>query len=220
VSLAEFQRAFADLVASPVLTMEARRDPSVVLRAYELDAREQRRLVAMIHDPAMSVNCTLFRVNRLTPLYSVLPLTCQWLGERLGAELDAFWEASRDATLQFGPEAARFGAWLHDRIRRGRLQGGPLEDAIRFELAAFEVRTASVVEGAACDPHPRKRLVAFQYPPEAVFRLTEAPVGRLAEPEWLLLDATSTELRVQRVVAWASDVEDATRMPPSGAREI
>jgi hypothetical protein len=201
MSLAEFQRAFADLIASPALTLRARCEPDDVFGSYDLDAREHRRLRAMVRDEGMSVNCTLFRVNRFTPLYSVLPLTCHWIGTRLGPELDAFWDASRDATLQYGPEAERFGAWLDARIAARVVEGGPVEDALAFELAAFHVRTAPTAGDPASEVHPRKRLVAFRHPVDLVLNPPADPhaVASLAEPEWLLLDATSGELEVRRV---------------------
>jgi hypothetical protein len=201
MSLAEFQRAFSDLIASPALALGARHHAGNVLSGYDLDARERRRLIAMTRDPAMSINCTLFRVNRLTPLYSVLPLTCRWLGTRLSAQLDAFWAASRDATIQYGPEAWRFGEWLQDQIRAGLLSPGPIEDAIQFEVAAFEVRTAPSDLPADRYPHPRKRVVRFKYAPDVV--LNPSTLDENCEPspteECLLLDATGEALQVYRL---------------------
>jgi hypothetical protein len=47
--------------------------PDTAFSAYDLTPRESRRLALMLCDEGMSVNCTLYRVNRLTPLYSVRP---------------------------------------------------------------------------------------------------------------------------------------------------
>jgi hypothetical protein len=201
MSLAEFQRAFADLISSPQRVLAARLDAGEVLRRYALDAREHRRLTAMINDPGMSINCTLYRVNRFTPLYAVLPLTCDWLGARLSTELDAFWASSRDATLQYGPESHRFGLWLQERIEAGVLPPGPIEDAIRLELAAFEVRTTSSALPSESYPHPRKRLLRFTYPTAAVLHPGSATSDVPAPPaqEWVLLDATGDALRVNRL---------------------
>jgi hypothetical protein len=188
MALIEFQRAFADLAASPRRCLLARVNPEIVLKSYNLSSIERRRLATMVRDRAMSVNCTLYRVNRLTPIYSVLPLTCFYLGDRLGSELDVFWASFDDATLQYGKEAWRFGNWLFARIAAGAIPRGPVEDAIRFELAAFEVRTA---------PPPRTRLLHFAYEPRAVLNpasgddLVPAPCDR-----WVLLDATGASLEV------------------------
>lgn len=201
MSLAEFQRAFADLISSPPLVLAARANPDAVLGDYHLDARERRRLIAMLGDAGMSINCTLFRVNRLTPLYSVLPLTCAWLGASLSTELDAFWAASRNASLQYGPEAWRFGRWIQARIEAGSLSPGPVEDALRFELAAFEVRTAATEGPPELYPHPRKRLLRFRYPADIVLDPRADASSRAPSPrgEWLLLDATGETLEVYRL---------------------
>src|SRR5215208_487041 len=143
MSIAEFQRAFADLIASP--------ERCVALR-------EKKRLETMVHHEAMSVNCSLYRVNRLIPVYSVLPHSCRLLGNRLMDELDAFWAASRHATLQYRWESWRFGLWLEERIAARRLPGGPVEDAIRLEMAMFDVKAAQR------DCHPERSEGPFLLP--------------------------------------------------------
>jgi hypothetical protein len=200
LSLTEFQRAFADLIASPELCLSVRDKPADALAQYELSHRERSRLEAMVRDEAMSINCTLYRVNRLTPLYSVLPLTCLLLGDRLGLELEEFWKSFDDATLQYRREAWRFGEWLLKRIGAGLLNGGPIEDAIRFELAAFEVRTAPRESGQTdAYSHPRKRLERFAYDPEQLLKHATGPLEPLSREEWILLDATGDELVVHRL---------------------
>ena len=201
MSLGEFQRAFADLAASPEQCLAARRDLVGWSTTYDLTERERRRLAAMVHDESMSVNCTLYRVNRLTPIYSVLPLTCSFLGDRLLPELLSFWDSITDATLQYRREAWRLAHWLLDRIAAGKLAGGPIEDAIRFELAAFDARTGEHIAAPPdAFPHPRKRLVRFSYNPQEVLdpdsTLEWIP---LDEPRHVLLDATGDTL-VVRVV--------------------
>jgi hypothetical protein len=203
VSLTEFQRAFADLIASPERCLEAREEPSKVFGSYELTRREQLRLTCMVRSAAMSVNCTLYRVNRLTPIYSVLPLTCSLLGDQLRSELEAFCALSDHATSQYRREALRFAKWLLDRISSGMLRGGPIEDAIAFERAAFDVRTAPRIPNRSDGHlHPRKRLLRFTYDPDVV--LNPAKGGnssprRCGEEEWVLLDATGDSLTVFRL---------------------
>jgi hypothetical protein len=65
----------------------------------------------------MSHHCTLYRANRLTAIARSLPQTCEQLGASLNAELEAFWESSVEAELQFKREAERFARWLLRRIR-------------------------------------------------------------------------------------------------------
>jgi hypothetical protein len=198
VALKDFQRAFADLASSPDRCLAARENPEKALASYDLTSVERRRLAAMVRDSAMSVNCTLYRVNRLTPIYSVLPLTCSYLGDRLGSELDLFWASFDDATLQYGKEARRFGDWVLSRIAAGQIAGGPIEDAIRFELAVFEVRTAPRVATLPGEsPHPRTQVVRFEYEPRQVLDPALGDkVVPVANGRWVLLDATGEALEV------------------------
>ena len=192
MSLAEFQRAFADLIASPQACLEARQRPAAAFAKYSLTAREVDRLRAIVRDEGMTANCTLYRVNRLVPVYAVLPLTCRLLGAALLPQLERFWAACEGATLQYRLEAWRFGDWLLERLRDGSLARGPLEDVIRFERAAYEVQTA---------PHGsdrRRQIVSFRYDP-AVLLDPDADLSAL-EPLphgiELLLDGTSGALEV------------------------
>ncbi|MEO8506673.1 MAG: hypothetical protein ABI593_03490 [Betaproteobacteria bacterium] len=125
MALAEFQRAFADLIASPERCLAARAPASTVFDCYDLTPLETRRIQTMVRDHGMSINCTVYRVNRLTPVYFALPLCCMFLGECLTAELDAFWAASRDVTLQYGREAWRSGLRIQDRIASEVPSPGP-----------------------------------------------------------------------------------------------
>lgn len=191
MSLAEFQRAFADLIASPQACVEARRRPAEAFAEYALTTREVARLRAIVTDDGMAANCTLYRVNRLVPVYGVMPLTCRLLGAALLPELEAFWGACDRATLQYRLEAWRFGEWLLDRLTTGALPRGPLEDVIRFELAAYEVRTA---------PHgsDRRQIVPFRYDPAVLLDPDGDLSGleALARPIGLLLDGTGDSLEV------------------------
>lgn len=191
MSLSEFQRAFGDLIASPQLVLHVRRDPSAALSLYVLSDRELKRLSAMCADEAMSINCTLYRVNRLVPIYSVLPRTCMMLGARLENELTEYWRSERDSTLQFHRQSVRFAEWLRARRSAGTLQGGPWEDALRFELTVFEVRTAPSEPGAGTvESERRRRTVVFHYDPEWVINgepSSEAPL--LDVPIAIIIDA-------------------------------
>ena len=201
MSLTEFQRALSDLISTPELALSARVDAPAVLSLYDLSEREHRRLSAMLRDRGMSANCTLYRVMRLTPIYSVMPLTCAWLGERLRPELDAFWRATQDATIQYGREARAFSAWLETGIATGRLEHGPLEDALRFELACFEVKTAPrVAGGVRGEVQPRVRWLRLSYDLEQI--LEPSPARRPAKagsPTCVVIDGTAEELQVSVV---------------------
>jgi hypothetical protein len=176
MSLPEFQRATAELVASPQRCLRARADFDTETRDYTLTDRERRRLRAILHDPAMSVNCALYRVNRMVPLLSTLPLTCRHLGATMKSELNEFWREHPDACPRFDVEARRFGVWLYRRVAEGARAPGPLLDALRFELAVFEATTAGGV-----------RWVRFDHEPYGVLH-PPASADPLPAPEWLLIE--------------------------------
>lgn len=194
MSIAEFQRAFADLVAHPEQVLGVRAGDDAVLADYDLSPRERERLEILANDAGMSVNCSLYRVNRLIPVYSVLPHTCRLLGDRLMGELDGFWAASRHATLQYRWESWRFGLWLQERIAGGHLPGGPVEDAIRLELAMFDAQ-------AAANPRERRRLVRLHHDPYALLDPTVPSSALQAAPGEIgvLVDATTRPVRVHVV---------------------
>ena len=155
MSIAEFQRAFADLVAHPEQVLGVRAGDDAVLADYDLSPRERERLEILANDEGMSVNCSLYRVNRLIPVYSVLPHTCRLLGDRLMAELDGFWAASRHATLQYRWESWRFGlvrlrhdpqALLDPAVPASALQPAPGEIGVLVDATTRPVRVHVVAD--------------------------------------------------------------------------
>jgi hypothetical protein len=195
MSLAEYQRAFSDLIASPELSVAVRTEPATALAGYALSPREQRRLAAQVAHPGMSINCTLYRVNRLTPIYPVLPRTCALLGDRLMAELEACWSATGDATQQFAREATRFAGWLATRIDAGQLPSA-LGDALRFELAVFELRGGT---GGHAGHEGASAIVELHHDPAAVLTDAARPedCSRLARPARLRLCVRGGEIEVE-----------------------
>ena len=133
MSLEQFQRAFADLAASPPFCVAVRSNPEL-LDEYALTGRERERLEAMAAHPGMSHNCTLYRANRLTPIARCLPATCLHLGPRLRAEFDSFLAASGAFDLQFRGEAERFARYLIARIDSGALDDTELRHCLDREL--------------------------------------------------------------------------------------
>ena len=133
MSLEQFQRAFADLVASPPFCLAVQSSPEL-LDDYTLTWRERERLQAMASHPGMSHNCTLYRANRLTPIARCLPATCLHLGPRLRAEFDNFLATSDAFDLQFRGEAERFGRYLGARLACGAIEDPELRRCLDREL--------------------------------------------------------------------------------------
>lgn len=140
MTVAAFQRAFADLAGSPGLCLAVRSDPAAALAAYDLDPRERGRLARAVWQRGMDANCTLYRVTRITPLNTVLPLTLGVLREDLRTLLDAYWDEHPVHDVQFAREATRFIAWLekHRAVLPEPADG--VIDLARRELAAEAAR--------------------------------------------------------------------------------
>jgi hypothetical protein len=110
--LVEFQRALADLTASPELCREVRREPAILRQRYQLTEREWRRLTAIAGSRGMEANCVLYRANRLAPIALNLPDTCKALGETLTQHVSAYWDSEPITDVHFLVEADRFGQYL------------------------------------------------------------------------------------------------------------
>ena len=140
MSLAAFQRAYADLAASPRLCLAVRADPVAALARYDLEARERDRLARAVWQRGMDANCTLYRVTRITALNTVMPLTLKLLKPGLRALLDAYWEAHPVHDVRFTHEAARFIAWLETRPAALPQPADDLLALARRELAVAKAR--------------------------------------------------------------------------------
>lgn len=159
MTLAAFQLALTDLIASPSLCVEARVDPESALARYDLTPRERRRLAIVVAQPGMSTSCTLYRVNRITPIASYLPLSTALLGDRLLGEAERFWAEGRPEDLQFGPETERFASFLERRLADGELDDPYLLEVLSLELAVNRLRTTPEAE------RPRSVTVPFEHDP-------------------------------------------------------
>jgi hypothetical protein len=177
MSISGFQRAIADLIASPSMCLAVRQDSGRHLAAYELTERERRRLATVVWQRGMSTSCTLYRINRVTPLYSLLPLTCQLLGDRFIEQVTIFWQEAGDGHPEFLPEARRFADFLSRRAASAELSEPYLDEVLRFELALnalhflprrdprFAVATGSRPAGHGLRINPLIRLVKFDHEP-------------------------------------------------------
>lgn len=186
MSLLSFQQALAALIASPELCVEARQQPDAVFASYDLTDRERKRLETIVFQRGMSVNCTLYRVNRITPIYTLLPYTCLLLGERLMPLAAAFWEACRQSDLQFKREIEGFADYLENQIAQGRLQVLYLPEILRMESAINALKFLPKQQDAAS----RVRYIPFEHEPGPLLEALSAlrlPEVMPAEGNWLLI---------------------------------
>ena len=205
MSLAEFQRALGDLIASPQHSAEMAARPQQALSGYTLTSRESRRLFLMARDARMRMNCTLYRINRIIPIHSVLPRTCQRLGASLGGVLDAYFVDEPDSTLQYLLEAHRFAQWLLTHPPSIEMSAAALRDLLTFELACHHVMSAPRLPPNANHDDPRLCVVTLHHDIEDLLADQTTAPQPLAAPITLLLDARGEALCVVPV-----ECEDAT----------
>ena len=108
-------------MASPDLCVALRSGDSALLAGFDLSEVEKNRLLEAVRQPGMSVSCSIYRSNRMTPLYTMLHFTCVLLGERLKPVVDDFWATADAPDLQFKPEIERFAQYLGRRLAEGSL---------------------------------------------------------------------------------------------------
>lgn len=204
-----FQQAMCDLVASPDLCLTLIETPDEVLGRYDLSERDRRRLVEVVQQPGMLVNCSLYRANRLSPIYNLVPRTCFLLGKSLLEEATEFWKEFRETRLQFHEEVQRFGDFLRRRIEVGALRNPMLAEILEYELALNEFRYFPRVEVLArlegnktanerVQLHPLIRVLLFRHEPRRLLEFLDElrpPPYELVEGEyWLLLDGKGEEV--------------------------
>src|ERR1043166_1432583 len=138
--LAEFQQAFADLVASPDLCIQARHDSQLLRSHYQLTELEAERLQAGVNHPGMKCNCMLYRANRLAPLAMNLPNLIRELGDDLRGMLDDFWKIYRNTDVHFYVESYRFCEFVDQEISRGRKFSRDVAPALKAEMTIMAER--------------------------------------------------------------------------------
>ena len=216
MSLLSFQRALGDLIASPNLCLLARSNFEVTMEHYQLSDREQRRLRGICSQRGMAVNCTLYRSNRITPLYTLMPLTCEALGDNFFPLVCLFWESNGNSDLQYHREIQRFGEFLQDQLAKGELDHPILEEVVNYELAVNCLRFISskshedkTFRGPGLNPsarlclHPMLRLVRFKHNPvtilEHLSQRTPLPSSLNCGDFDVLLDIKRGELEVKLI---------------------
>ena len=212
-----FQQAMCDLVASPDLCIALIESPDEVLGRYDLSERDRRRLVEVVQQPGMLVNCSLYRANRLSPIYNLVPHTCFLLGNALLDEATEFWKDFKETRLQFHEEVQRFGDFLRQRVEMGALQNPMLAEVLEYELALNEFRynprldvlarleenTTVASESKRVQLHPLIRVLLFRHEPRQLLEFLDerrSPPYELAEGEfWVLLDGKGEDVEIKLI---------------------
>ncbi|HEU0051605.1 MAG TPA: hypothetical protein VFQ39_00465 [Longimicrobium sp.] len=205
MSLAAFQRAFADMAARPELCAAVLDDAGAALAGYDLTPIEIERLASAADQRGMRLNCTMYRNNRLSPLVSQLPRTFHLLGRGLREVAEGFWAENPRLPRSVPPELRRFAAFVRRRIAEGAITEPLLLEVLDWETETYELallppeRTlASVAEAAAAAradrplrPHPLVGTARFTREPFGLMRAMAEkrvpPYPELEEGEFFVL---------------------------------
>jgi hypothetical protein len=240
LSLIAFQRALCDLIASPDLCLAVRANAAGALASYDLSARECGRLAALVWQRGMSTNCTLYRSNRVTPIYTLLPFTCRSLGSEFQPLMSEFWRSENYKDGQFKSEIDRFGAFLRSEISAGSVASPFAGELLEFELARNSLefsRQKKVLRelenwpplqaDEPCQLHPLARLVPFQHEPEIVIGAVaqgDLPPDDLPEVKALLVlsivDGDLTVLRLTDRAEYRYDTASSARTAWASPRVV
>jgi hypothetical protein len=205
VSLADYQRELARMVADPRHRRRIAAQPGAALAGSRLDARERKRLTAFARDPGMRVNTVLYRANRLAPIHAALPRTCAALGEQLGPVLTAYWRSRAIEDLQFPSEVARFAAFLRPRLGRRDLALPGLSALLAVELAVFELIMAprrailATCRRGGARFHPRVRAVPTDVDPARIIAAVRGEPRASGRPGGILVDGRGDSVELLAV---------------------
>jgi hypothetical protein len=156
VAIADFQRALCDMTLDPVLAASVLRRGADALSGYALTAIEQERLIAVVHQRGMSVNCTLARANRFAPIADAFPLTCSLLKPWLRPLLDELWSVHRPDNYQFAGEVPAFSWFLQQKLSQGKVTHPYAEEIFRYECAAWAL--IQTLQSSAARTTPERAL--------------------------------------------------------------
>jgi len=215
MTLSAFQHALCDLVASPQTCVLARDHAEKVFDKYDLTARERRRLIDVVYQQGMSTNCTLYRVNRITPIYTLLPNTSFLLGDELVKWADYFW-AQQKTDMQFKSEVESFGELIKQHIQLGNIQNDFLEEILDFELAINSFRflpkkdilnklTRANMGSSLTEVrlHPLIKVIRFSHEPILLLSLlasAQLPPADTPKGEYyLLVDAAASDVVIKKI---------------------
>ena len=219
MSLLAFQRAMADLAASPDLCLAVRADAAAALAAYDLTPLEHRRVAAVASQEGMRVNCTLHRSNRISSILAMLPGTVHLIGPELRRTADRFGAQNPVPDFTTRRELHRFARFVRRALDECVLDGPFLREVLDYELSHYDLGmaprkrlAAQVAEAAArwpdgpLAPHPLVRVCAFRHDPAVLLPLVRTrprlPWENVPEGEFhLLLDAREPPRHVPLDVA-------------------
>ncbi len=139
MSSPDFQIALAKLIASPQLCQKVLIDEEPFFSGFALSEKEKLRLHSVLRQKGISACCSLYRMNRITPVYTQLSNTSALLGDDLVPIIEEFWVLYSDTSLQFKEEVLEFGRFLMNKIENGSVKIPYLKEVLELEMVINEL---------------------------------------------------------------------------------
>ncbi len=139
MSSPDFQIAIAKLIASPQLCEKVLIDEDSFFSQFVLSEKEKTRLHSVLRQKGISACCSLYRMNRITPVYTQLSNTSTLLGDDLVPIIEEFWVLYSETSLQFKEEVLEFGRFLMNKIESGLLEIPYLKEVLQLEMVINEL---------------------------------------------------------------------------------
>lgn len=179
MSLQAFQRALVDLTLAPEDTRRLIEGDISILKSYDLDELEMRRIVDVVRQPGMSVHCTIARGNRFDGIGEVFPMTCVLLEPVLRDLLAELWAEVRPTNYQFAGEEDAFAGIVRQKLSTNQLSIPYLEEVFNYESICWEM--AQQMRQQTDANHEVHAIMEFNHPPnlllEPLSELTAPPEG-------------------------------------------
>ncbi len=142
MSLIQFQQAFADLVADGDLCRAIKQNPALLDEKYLLTRLEKDRIIHLLQQSrGIGTSCMLYQINRFTPLFDLMPYTCNILGERTREYTRQFWAYYPKSNFQFRDEVMIFSKFLLEQVAVGNIAHIPImESLVNLETAGNCIR--------------------------------------------------------------------------------
>lgn len=176
MSLAAFQQALVDLTLAPENTRRLIGGDVNILDAYNLTDREVRRLIDVVQQPGMSLNCTLARGNRFEAIGEVFPMTCVLLEPILKALLAELWDKVRPTNYQFAGEDEAFANAVKEKLETNAVSIPYLDEVFRYECLCLKM--AQEMRNQTDPDHEANEVMEFKHPPNLLLE----PLSRLEAP--------------------------------------
>jgi hypothetical protein len=176
MSLQGFQQVIVDLTLAPKTIRRLLGGDLSPLDSYDLTEPECQRVLDVIRQPGMSVNCSIARGNRFEAIGELFPMTCVLLEPILRELLDELWEDFRPTNYQFAGEEDAFTSIVLRKMAAGDL---PIE--YLDEIFAYESLCADLARRMRNQTDPGQEfdaLVEFHHPPDLLL----PPLSELKAP--------------------------------------